>query len=246
MIRVAAPLLAILLMSGCQSNSPPAPQPLAVFAAASLTKSFTALGKTFTDANRGAAVELSFGGSADLLTQLSQGAQADVLATADIATMAKADLAGLLAGPATSFATNHLTIAVAPGNPHGVKGFADLARVGVVVCAPQVPCGSALPTLESRTGVALNPLSEESSVTDVLNKVTSGQADAGLVYATDARAAGDKVTAVSFRESAGAINTYQVAVLRSARNPALARHFVDLVTGADGAPVLAAAGFGKP
>ena len=245
MIRVAAPLLAVLIMSGCQASSP-APRPLIVFAAASLTKSFTALREAFTDAKAGAAIELSFGGSADLLSQLTQGAEADVLATADTATMAKADRAGLLAGPATSFATNHLTIAVAPGNPKGVKDFADLARVGVVVCAPQVPCGAAVRTVESRTGVALRPLSEESSVTDVLNKVTSGQADAGLVYVTDARAAGDKVTAVEFPESMDAVNTYQVAVLRNAADLALARRFVELVTGAAAAPVLTAAGFGKP
>ena len=243
MIRVAALLLTLLLVSGCQSSSPPR---LVVFAAASLTKSFTALSGAFTTTDPDATVEPVFAGSADLLTQLTGGADADVLATADLATMTKAERAGLLAGAAVPFATNHLTIAVAPGNPKGVRTFADLARIGVVVCAPQVPCGSALGGLQTRTGVQLRPLSEESSVTDVLNKVTSGQADAGLVYVTDVRAAGDKVTDVPFPEAADAVNTYQIAVLKGSHDPGLAHRFIDFVTGAAGWQVLAAAGFGKP
>lgn len=241
--RFAALLAALLLVSGCQSAPQP---PLVVFAAASLTKTFTALSGALTGASSEAAVELSFAGSADLLTQLTQGAEADVLATADIPTMEKAARAGLLAGPASSFATNRLIIAVAPQNPKAIKSFRDLTRVSLVACAAQVPCGAATSRLQSRTGVRLRPVSEESSVTDVLNKVTSGQADAGLVYLTDARAAGDKVAAVDFPESSDAVNTYQIAVLQDARNPAQASRFVDLVTGAAGRQVLADAGFGRP
>lgn len=243
MARLAALLAALLLVGGCQSAPQP---PLVVFAAASLTKTFTALSGAFTGTSSEAAVELSFAGSADLLTQLTQGAEADVLATADVPTMDKAARAGLLVGPAVSFATNRLIIAVAPQNPRGVKSFSDLTRVSLVVCAAQVPCGSATSRLEFQTGVQLRPVSEEASVTDVLNKVTSGQADAGLVYVTDARAAGDKVTAVDFPESSDAVNTYQIAVLKDARNPAQASRFVDLVTGAAGRQVLADAGFGGP
>jgi molybdate transport system substrate-binding protein len=94
--------------------------------------------------------------------------------------------------------------------------------------------------------VTLNPVSEESSVSDVLNKVTTGQADAGLVYVTDAKGAGDKVVAVAFPEAAGAVNTYPIAVLKEPKNPELARKFVDLVTGESGQKVLSAAGFAKP
>jgi len=241
--RFAALLAVLLSASGCQSGSQPA---LVVFAASSLTKTFTALSGVFTGAGTQAAVELSFAGSADLLTQLAQGAAADVLATADVTTMDKAGRAGLLAGPARSFASNRLVIAVAPGNPKGVKSFRDLAGVAVVTCAAAVPCGSAVSRLQSQAGVRLRPVSEEPSVADVLNKVTSGQAEAGLVYLTDARAAGDKVTAVDFPESAGAVNTYQVAVLNDARDPAQANRFVALVTGAAGRQVLADAGFGTP
>ncbi len=116
----------------------------------------------------------------------------------------------------------------------------------MVVCAPQVPCGSAAEKVEKATGVQLNPVSEESQVTDVLNKVTSGQADAGLVYVTDAQGAGDKVTAVPFPESAGAVNTYPIAVLKQSKVPDLAGKFVDFVTGDAGQKVLSAAGFAKP
>jgi molybdate transport system substrate-binding protein len=116
----------------------------------------------------------------------------------------------------------------------------------VVVCAPQVPCGSATQKVEQATGVTLNPVSEESSVSDVLNKVTTGQADAGLVYVTEAKGAGDKVASVSFPEASGAVNTYPIAVLKESKIPELARLFVDLVTGESGQKILSAAGFAKP
>ena len=116
----------------------------------------------------------------------------------------------------------------------------------VVVCAPPVPCGATTQRIEDATGVQLDPASEESSVTDVLNKVTTGQADGGLVYVTDAFGAGDKVTAVKFAESAGAVNTYPIAVLKDAPQADLATKFVDLVIGEAGQKVLSQAGFAKP
>ncbi len=243
MRRLAALLAVVLLETGCQSEPQP---PLVIFAASSLTKTFTALSGAFTGASSDAAIGLSFAGSADLLTQLTQGAAADVLATADVPTMDKAAAAGLVAGAPIPFATNRLTIAVWPGNPKDIKSFRDLDKVSLVTCAVQVPCGSALPRLQSVAGVRLRPVSEESSVADVLNKVTSGQADAGLVYVTDARAAGGKVTAIDFPESAGAVNTYQIAVLKNAGDPAQADRFVKLVSGPAGREVLADAGFGAP
>jgi molybdate transport system substrate-binding protein len=219
-----------------------------VFAAASLKQTFTDIGGQFKTENPGASVEFSFAGSSDLVTQLTQGAQADVFASADTKNMDKAAQAGLLAGDPVNFASNTLTIAVAPGNPKEIASFKDLTRQGlnVVVCAPQVPCGSATQKVEQSTGVTLNPVSEESSVTDVLNKVETGQADAGLVYVTDAKGAGDKVAAVEFPEAAGAVNTYPIAVLKESKTPALARRFVDLVTGEAGQKVLNTAGFAKP
>jgi molybdate transport system substrate-binding protein len=162
--------------------------------------------------------------------------------------MDKAAQAGLLAGNGENFASNTLTIAVAPGNPKKIASFRDLTQqeLNVVTCAAQVPCGSATQKVEQVTGVKLSPVSEESSVTDVLNKVETGQADAGLVYTTDAIGAGDKVAAVPFPESAGAVNTYPIAVLTESRKPELAHKFVELVTGEAGQKILTTAGFARP
>lgn len=219
-----------------------------VFAAASLKKSFTAIGEQFKTDNPGVTVEFNFAGSSDLVTQLTQGAQADVFASADTKNMDKAVDAGLVEGDPVNFASNTLTIAVAPGNPKQITSFQDLMKPGlnVVVCAPQVPCGSATQKVEEASGVQLAPVSEESSVTDVLNKVTTGQADAGVVYVTDAMAAGDKVASVAFPESAGAVNTYPIAARKTAGPADLARRFIDAVTGEAGQKTLSAAGFAKP
>lgn len=249
-----AALLSVTLVSGCgsstepSSSSTPAPTNLVVFAAASLKQSFTQLGEQFKTANPGSSVEFSFAGSSDLVTQLTQGAKADVFASADTKNMDKAKDAGLLAGDPVNFATNTLTIAVAPGNPKGIKSFQELTKDGlnVVVCAPQVPCGSATEKVEKATGVELKPVSEESSVTDVLNKVTTGEADAGVVYVTDVTGAGDKVTGVEFPESKDAVNTYPIASLKDSANAELAKKFVEYVTGEAGQKVLDQAGFGKP
>lgn len=243
LVRIAVCAL-LVVTSGCVS--PPRADRLLIFAAASLQTPFTEIGDRFTTANPGTVVELSFAGSADLLSQLTQGADADVFAPADTPTMNRAAGFGLLGDQPAAFATNTLTIAVAPGNPLGLKSIRDLQNVSVVVCAVQVPCGSALPRLEQEAGVDLRPVSEESSVTDVLNKVTSGATDAGLVYVTDALAAGDSVTAVSFPEAATAINTYQIATLKQSRDASLAGAFVNFVTGPVGRSALAAAGFGTP
>jgi molybdate transport system substrate-binding protein len=219
-----------------------------VFAAASLKTAFTDIAGRFEAANPGTDVTLSFAGSADLVTQITQGAPADVFASADTRNMDKLKAENLLAGEPGNFATNTLAIVVPSGNPGRITGFSDLARSGikVVACAGQVPCGAAAKAIERETGIALTPVSEESSVTDVLGKVTSGEADAGLVYVTDARSAGSKVEAVRFPEAAKAINTYPIAAVKGARNKAAALAFVDFVQGPEGQAALAAAGFGKP
>jgi molybdate transport system substrate-binding protein len=245
-LAVALPTVLVATISGCTSS--PTNAGIAVFAAASLKKSFTEIGEQFKTENPGTSIEFSFAGSSDLVTQLTQGATADVFASADTKNMDLAADAGLLAGDPVGFASNTLVIAVAPDNPRNVATFADLNRPGmsVVVCAPQVPCGAATQRIEDATGVTLNPVSEESSVIDVLGKVTSGQADAGVVYVTDALAAGDQVTTVKFAEAADAVNTYPIAVLKDAPQAGLAREFVDLVTGDAGQRILGQAGFGTP
>ncbi|MFF2028669.1 molybdate ABC transporter substrate-binding protein [Arthrobacter sp. NPDC058192] len=219
-----------------------------VFAAASLKATFTKIASDFEAKNPGTTITLNFAGSSDLVTQITQGAPADVFASADTKNMAKLTDAKLVDGAPASFATNVLQIAVPPSNPASISSFADLAKPGVkvVVCAPQVPCGAATQSVEKATGVTLTPVSEESSVTDVLGKVTSGEADAGLVYVTDVKTAGDKVKGVPFPESNQAVNTYPIATVGDSKNKDLAAAFIATVTGAEGQKVLSDAGFGAP
>ncbi|MEP6559878.1 MAG: molybdate ABC transporter substrate-binding protein [Nakamurella sp.] len=231
--------------SSAASGAPVAAGTVTVFAAASLKATFTKIGAIFEKENPGSTATFNFAGSSDLVTQLTAGAPADVFASADTNNMTKATTANLVAGEPVNFASNTLTIVTPPGNPAGVASFADLAKpdVKVVICAPQVPCGAATKTVATNTGVTLTPVSEENSVTDVLGKVTSGQADAGLVYVTDAKGAGDKVTEVPFPESTAVVNVYPIATLTGARQSALATKFVEVVTGPEGQQVLKDAGF---
>jgi molybdate transport system substrate-binding protein len=219
-----------------------------VFAAASLKATFTKIAADFEARNPGTKVTLNFAGSSDLATQIAQGAPADVFASADTKNMAKLTDAKLIEGAPANFATNVLEIAVPPSNPASISSFADLAKPGVkvVVCAPQVPCGTATETVEKATGTTLTPVSEESSVTDVLGKVTSGEADAGLVYFTDVKTAGDKVKGIPFPESDKAVNTYPIATVGTGKNKELAKAFIATVTGSEGQTVLTDAGFGAP
>ena len=231
--------------SAAGSAAPGAGGTLTVFAAASLKSTFTEIGRTFQEQNPGATVTFNFAGSSDLVTQLTNGAPADVFASADENNMNKAVSGGVIDGTPVTFASNTLTIVTPPGNPKGITGFADLAKtdIQVVVCAPQVPCGSATQKVEQNAGITLAPVSEESSVTDVLNKVQTGQADAGLVYKTDAKGAGDKVTDVPFPEATSVVNVYPIAPVKDGPQPELAGKFIQLVTGPDGQQILQDAGF---
>jgi molybdate transport system substrate-binding protein len=221
---------------------------LTVYAAASLTATFTEIGQEFESQHDGVEVELSFGGSSDLVAQLQQGAPADVFASADEANMDKVTGDGLQARDPVDFASNTLEIATPPGNPAAITSFADLAKDGVnlVVCAPEVPCGAAAAKAEAATGVTLHPVSEEQSVTDVLAKVSSGEAGAGLVYVTDVKGAGGSVEGVPFPESSDTVNTYPIVALDDSKSPDLAQAFVDFVTSGAGQAILEEAGFAKP
>jgi molybdate transport system substrate-binding protein len=258
-IGVLAGLVSTMLVAGlvsCSSKSPTsspsqasqASGSVVVFAASSLKPAFTKIGQQFKADNPGSGVDPEFAGSSELATQLTQGATADVFASADTAQMDKVAKAGLLAGDPTNFASNTLVIVTAPGNPKQLGSFADLNKPGltVVICQQPVPCGSATQHVEDSTGVRLHPVSEELNVTDVLNKVTTGQADAALVYVTDALSAGDKVATVKFPEAAGAVNVYPIAVLKNAPHAALAQKFVSMVTADTGQNILAQSGFAKP
>ena len=219
---------------------------MTVFAAASMKATFTTLGKTFETSHPGMEVAFNFAGSQILAEQLTQGASADVFASADEANMATVTGAGLNAAASSLFATNQLIIAVPPDNPARIMAFADLAKHGLklVICAAAVPCGAATVKVGTATGVTLTPVSEEQAVTDVLAKVVAGEADAGLVYATDVIAAGEKVRGIAFPEAANAINSNSIVALKAGPQVALGQEFVDLVLSADGQKVLAEAGFG--
>lgn len=252
---LAAAVSTVLLagLIGCGPKSPssqtsPAPGKVTVFAAASLKPAFTQISQQFKNQNPGIDVDFEFAGSSDLATQLTQGATADAFASADTAQMDKVSKAGLLSGNPTNFASNTLVIVTAPGNPKTINSFADLAKPGlnVVICQQPVPCGAATQRVEDRAGVRLHPVSEELSVTDALNKVTSGQADAALVYVTDAKSAGNKVATVNFPEAAGAVNVYPIGVLKKAPMAAKAQKFVDMLTSPTGQQILVQAGFAKP
>jgi molybdate transport system substrate-binding protein len=255
-LRIAATAAAAVLLAGCAggttgagSAAPPTEQTtLTVFAATSLTEVFTELKPRFEEVHPGVDVVFNFGASSDLAQQIVNGGPADLFAAANTSTMKTVSDAGLVDGEPTVFATNVLQIVTPPGNPAGIASFTDLARpdLKVVVCAPQVPCGSAAEKIEQATGVTLSPVSEEPDVKSTLGKVTTGNADAGLVYATDVHAAGNDVQGIEFPEAAQAVNDYPIAVIAKAPNADLARAFQELVTGAEGRAVLGSAGFGSP
>jgi molybdate transport system substrate-binding protein len=243
-------LAATLLLVGAAAcgGDDDADTTLTVFAAASLTTSFEELGEQFEESHDGVEVEFNFAGSSDLVSQIQGGAPADVFASADEANMAKITADGLNDSEPQLFATNTLEIAVPPDNPAGVQTFQDLAKpdLNLVICAPDVPCGAAAQVVAESAGVELQPVSEEQSVTDVLGKVTSGEADAGLVYVTDVIAAGDDVQGIEFPESSTVVNLYPIATVADSENADLAQEFVDLVLSDGGQQVLADAGFGRP
>ncbi|WP_238007172.1 molybdate ABC transporter substrate-binding protein [Dactylosporangium sp. AC04546] len=219
-----------------------------VFAAASLTESFTKIGKDFEAANPGTTVKFNFAGSSALATQINQGAPADVFASAAPANMKTVTDAGNGDGTPTTFVKNQLVIAVPKGNPKGVKGLSDLTKPGVKValCAEQVPCGAAAKKALDAASVKLTPVTLEQDVKAALAKVKLGEVDAALVYRTDAKVAASDVDGIEFPESAGAINDYPIVALKGAKNAAGAKAFVAYVLSDKGKAVLTEAGFQAP
>lgn len=221
---------------------------LTVFAAASLTGVFTDLGHRLEKENPGLTVRFNFAGSSALAMQLTQGAPADVFASADQTQMDVVTRAGLAKGAPQVFTKNVLEIAVPKGNPAHVTGLADFARsdLKIAVCAPQVPCGAAAQKVFQATHTAAKPDTQEQDVKAALTKVELGEVDAALVYATDVQAAGGKVQGLSFPEAQDAVNSYPICALRAAPDPAAAQAFVGLVLSPEGQQALRAAGFRSP
>jgi molybdate transport system substrate-binding protein len=254
-----AAVAAVTVATGCGSTDDngggaagsaarPGGRTVVVFAAASLTETFTALGKTFQRAHPGVTVKFNFGGSSGLAQQITQGAPADVFAAAGPAAMRTVTDARLTAGQPTTFVRNRLEIAVPPDNPGKVGTLKDLtnANVKVVLCAPQVPCGTAAQKALGAAGLTVEPVSQEQDVKAALTKVRLGEADAALVYRTDVKAAAGKVKGIDFPEAAKAINDYPIAALAKAPQPTLAKQFIQLVLSSQGKTVLSQAGFESP
>src|SRR4051812_19509221 len=221
---------------------------LTVFAAASLTDVFTDLGDQLEKANPGLHVQFNFAGSSALATQITQGAPADVFASANQPQMKVVTDAGLQGGAPQVFAENVLQIAVPADNPGRVTGLADFANpdLTLAICAPDVPCGAAAQKVFQAAGIAAVPDTEEEDVRAALTKVELGEVDAALVYASDVRSAGSDVEGIPFSEAEDAINEYPICALADGKNPAAAKAFIDLVLSDEGQKDLEAAGFRAP
>ena len=238
-------LIAALVLADCGSGEPAdEASMLTVLAAASLTEPFTVLEQAYEKAHPDVDVRISFDSSAILVEQLSQGLEADVLATADEASMAEAVSADVISGTPTPFATNMLVIATPAGNPARIKGLDDLADTTFAVCVPAAPCGDATQHLFALNRFTGTPATEEENVKGVLTKVTTGEVDAGLVYVSDARAAGAKVDVVEVENSSDVVNVDPIAAVKGSKNAEAARDWIDLVTGTHGQKVLESHGFG--
>jgi len=244
---VAALLTGVLVLglAGCTGSSEGR---LTVLAAASLTETFEELAAAFEDEHPGVQVDLVLESSASLAEQVRQGAPGDVLATADEQSMRSVADARALDGGSEVFATNRIVLAVPTGGSARVTSVADLADPDVrfVTCVPVAPCGHVARAALAASGIDAAPASEEVDVKAVLTKVRLGEADAGLVYATDVRSARDSVRALALSGGAATRTRYAVAVLREAAEPELAQDWLDLLTSDAGRSVLHEAGFGRP
>ncbi|MEV7799237.1 molybdate ABC transporter substrate-binding protein [Microbacterium foliorum] len=241
---------AALALAGCAAGSQSPTEgaggavsgDLTVYAAASLSGAFDEIGDAFEHENPDVRFTGVYDGSSTLVTQLLEGAPADVFASADEATMRKLEDAAV---DPTLFASNTLVIAVPVGNPGGVETLADLADIATVLCAPEVPCGAASTSLLSSAGVDVDAASLEQNVTAVLTKVAAGEADAGLVYATDV-VGRDDVEAIVPDGADEVVNHYPITALSEASNSAGAEVFVAFVLSEEGQRILADHGFGAP
>jgi molybdate transport system substrate-binding protein len=227
------------------SSTPQVSGSLTVLAAASLTQAFTKLGEQVHAKNPGIDVRFSFAGSPTLVTQIQQGAPADVFASADQANMQKVVSGGFALTAASVFAHNRLEIAVQAGNPKHITSLSDLANpaVKVDVCAPGVPCGTYSTATFARAGIKVTPVSQEQDVKSVLTRVGLGEADAGIVYVTDVRSAGSQVQGVTIPDDLNTTAEYPIVELKTTQSDAAAKAFVDYVVGAEGQKTLTDLGF---
>ena len=254
---VIAAGLAAVAVAGCSSSSSSTPAAsssseaatgtITVFAAASLTESFTQIGKQFQTAHPGDTVKFSFGPSSGLATQITSGAPADVFASAAPANMQDVVSAGDASIP-RDFAKNTMEVAVPPNNPANVKSVKDLAKhsVKVALCQPQVPCGVVAAEVFKNAGITVKPVTLQPDVKSVLTQVETGNVDAGMVYVTDVMAAASKVKGVTIPAGDNASTLYPIATITSSKEKSIADAFVAYVLSPAVQSVLTAAGFEKP
>ena len=251
---VIAAVLAAAAAAGCSSSSssPSAGSTsstgtITVFAAASLTESFTQLGKQFEAAHPGDTVKFSFGPSSGLAEQITNGAPADVFASAAPGNMDDVVNAGDAASP-QNFAKNTMEVATPPDNPGNVESVKDLAddSVKVALCQPQVPCGAVAAEVFKNAGITVKPVTLQPDVKSVLTQVETGNVDAGMVYVTDVQAAGSKVNGVTIPASDNASTLYPIATINSSKHKSIAQAFMNYVLSPAGQQVLKAAGFESP
>ncbi len=252
-------VLTAMMLTACGGSGPstastsfPSPDNVAgtinVFAAASLTAAFKDVGAAFQAKHPKANVVFNFAGSASLVTSINNGAPADVFASADLPNMQKVVATGNTVSQLVNFASNELQIVVSAGNPKGIKGLADLASPGTVVilCAPVVPCGNYANQALAKAGVKVTPKSQEQDVNAVVSKVSLGEADAGIVYVTDVKAAGARVQGVPIPDTQNVAALYPIATVKGGSNPRGGQAFIDFVLSAPGQSKLANYGFKKP
>jgi len=219
-----------------------------VFAAASLSGAFEEIGNAFEAANPDVDVTFNFAGSSDLVAQINEGAPADVFAAADLTNMTKLTEADGSAGSPVVFAKNSLEIIVAAGNPLGIVGVADLVDPDLILvtCAPEVPCGAYAAQIFENANISPTPDSYEENVKAVLSKVVWGEADAGIVYATDVSAARDDANGVAIPADINVVAEYPVVITADAPNPVAGAAFVEFVLGDDAQQLLNGFGFTSP
>jgi molybdate transport system substrate-binding protein len=231
--------------SGAGATPSQAKGTVTVLAAASLTDAFNKIGSDLEARNPGLKAKFSYAGSPTLVQQIQQGAPADVFASADQPNMDKVVSGGQASGKSQVFAHNRLQIVVAAGNPKKISSVTDLANpaLKVDVCAPGVPCGTYATTVFNKSGVKVTPVSQEDNVKAVVTKVSLGEADAGVVYRTDVQAGGSRVQGVDIPANHNVVAAYPMVQLKTARNGAGARAFMDEVMSAHGQQVLEQYGF---
>ncbi len=250
-VALAAVLAIVLAFAGCAPSNEEEQEneksELVVFAAASFTTVLPKVADAFKQDNPDVIFTFSFDGSPSLIDQLKAGAAADMLITADENNMNKAVSAGLVTGTPEVFATNTLTLIVPQDNPGRITGLnTSLNGKNLVICADGVPCGTATRQLAKLNGYTLKPVSEETKVTDVAGKVTSGQADAGIVYVTDAKLAGTSVEVIDIPHADEVRTQATAGITSSAAQPDLAEKFQKFLTSEKAQEIFGDADFGSP